>query len=430
MDTTYREFFKRVAERGTPEYAKEYFDHLYNEYLALPPDSAAVMSQHAQEFLQKRQDNTLKWSDVYGFDLMLVELLPLRDLARKAYDMRAKYRSIAGQRDYDAYVASRPPDLPLPSDISKAEKPGEPGESGAASPIFSPPTLPVFSPPALPIFSPPITSPPALPANPLGPATTLEGLRQNLRADVRYLLGQFYLYYALLPYRDGLREEMTRQARKWTFIFLIVFAVILILASFETQLGKLLTLPNFKIPTLLIVVMTGIVGGYVSVLQRIQSAPSEGDAIFNLASLSNGWAGMSISPLYGAVFALLFYMMFTGGIVTGVVFPEVTTSSKAPASQESTQSANKPVSTKTDTGTDNQSPPQPSQTPAATSSPSPTPTPQSAFLRFINETSPTDGKAFALLIVWSFLAGFLERLVPDALNRIAAKTKTIEGPAS
>lgn len=422
MDATYKEFFKRVAQRKTPEYAKEYFDHLYNEYLALPPDSAAAMSQHAQEFLQKRQDDTLKWSDVYGFDLMLVELLPLRDLARKAYDMRAKYRSIAGQRDYDAYVASRPPDLPLPSDISKAEKPGE---SGAAPPIFSPP--------ALPVFSPPISSPPALPANPLGSATTLEGLRQNLRADVRYLLGQFYLYYALLPYREGLREEMTRRARKWTFIFLIAFAVVLILASFETQLGKLLALPNFKIPTLLVVVMTGIVGGYVSVLQRIQSAPAEGDAIFNLASLSNGWAGMSISPLYGAVFALLFYMMFTGGIVTGVVFPEVTTS-KALASQESTQPAKKPDSTKPETGADAQSSPTPSQTPAATSSPCPspcpTPTPQSAFLRFINETSPTDGKAFALLIVWSFLAGFLERLVPDALNRMVAKTKTIEGPTS
>nr|MDQ3744809.1 hypothetical protein [Acidobacteriota bacterium] len=227
----------------------------------------------------------------------------------------------------------------------------------------------------------------------------------------------------------GLRDVMTRRARKWTFIFLIVFAVMLILASFQNQLGKLLALQNFKIPTILVVVMTGVVGGYVSVLQRIQSAPAEGDAIFNLASLEYGWAGMSISPLYGAVFALLFYMMFTGGIVTGVVFPVVKTW-EVPASQESTQPAKKPDSTKPDTGTDTQSSPTPSQTPTASSGPPPTPTPQSAFLRFINETSPTDGKAFALLIVWSFLAGFLERLVPDALNRMVTKTKNIEGPTS
>ncbi|HYY95936.1 MAG TPA: hypothetical protein VE713_15635, partial [Pyrinomonadaceae bacterium] len=264
-DTTYKEYFERVAQRETPEYAKEYFDHLYNEYLALPPDSAAAMSQHAQEVLQKQQDNTLKWSDVYGFDLMLVELLPLRDLARKAYDMRAKYRSIAGQRDYDAYIASRPPDLPLPSDIEKVEKPGE---SGAAPPVFSPP--------ALPVFSPPISSPPALPASPLGSATTLEGLRQNLRADVRYLLGQFYLYYALLPYREGLRDEMTRRARNWTFVFLGVFAAMLVVTTFERFVQSWWGV-NFRVPTILVVVMTGVVGGAVSMLQRIQSAPAEGD---------------------------------------------------------------------------------------------------------------------------------------------------------
>lgn len=386
MSAEYKEYFERVSEsQSVPEYAAEYFDHLYNEFLSIPPEQVSYeIASRASEWLRKREEKKLRWSDVYGFDLLLVELLPFRDLVRKAYDMRAKYRSVAGQRDYDAYIASRPPDLTLPADLDKTDS--------QSSPAQPPPT-------------PPITSPPDLPLSSLG-ALTLE----SLRADIRYLLGQFYLYYALLPYREGFRDEITRRARNLTFIFLGVFAVILFLTSIE---AKSFRGQSLRVPTILVVVLTGVIGGCVSMLQRIQSAPAEGDAIFNLASLTNGWKGMSLSPLYGAIFAVIFYMLFASGVVKGVVFPTIQTPETfVPKQQEQQQQQAAPVT---------------QQEQAATSGAASVERPPSIFWTFTDGTYPTSGTAYALLIIWSFLAGFLERLVPDALNRLATKTQLIEG---
>lgn len=448
MDKRYKEYFKRVAQNeNIPEYAVEYFDHLYNEYLALPPEKIPRdVSNRMGEIYRKRQDKKLRWSDVYGFDLMLVDWLPLGDLIRKAYDMRAKYRSVAGQRDYDAYIASRPPDLSLLPVSGEAESHRLPlqdaGESQGddSPPISSPPaqdddSLILSSPPSnddesTPISSPPaITSPPGLPTPQASPLTV-----ESVRADIRYLLGQFYLYYALLPYREGFRDELTRRARQLTFIFLGVFALMLISTGIEYRWRVVL------VPTVLVVVVTGIVGGCVSMLQRIQSTPADGDAIFNLASLSNGWTGMSLSPLYGAIFAVLFYMLFAGGIVKGVVFPDIATpdgwSQQSPQQQAvATQSA-----TGADAQTDETTAPSPNPTapsPSPTAPPSPNPaTPASSkqntrapslFWSFTDGTYPKTGTAYSLLIIWSFLAGFLERLVPDALNRLVMKNQIIEG---
>jgi hypothetical protein len=46
---------------------------------------------------------------------------------------------------------------------------------------------------------------------------------------------------------------------------------------------------------------------------------------------------------------------------------------------------------------------------------------------FLIGTGPASGVAYALLIIWSFLAGFAERLVPDTLNRLVQKNIDIQG---
>jgi len=99
-------------QRIVPDYALLFFDHLFSEYMALrhritDQDTVALLdSLH-----EKRTRGELTWSDIYTFDLALIEERPLENLIRKAYDARARYRAIAGQKEFDEYLASKPPDL-------------------------------------------------------------------------------------------------------------------------------------------------------------------------------------------------------------------------------------------------------------------------------------------------------------------------------
>src|ERR1041384_1985145 len=350
-----------------PNYALLFFDHLYSEYLALKPkiSDAAVIALF-DSLHEKRVACQLTWSDIYTFDLALVDERPLENLIRKAFDARSKYRSIAGQKEYDEYLASKPPDL-----TAILIKPGA-LRSGAEEELITAPPV---------IFSPPVE--PALPGT-----AELEIVQRILRADIGYLLGKFYLYYAMLPMREGLREQLTKRALWWTVGILVVIGV-LALASLgglkffaSDKFGQVFDVTAVCGITVGSVALAGIVGGCVSMLQRIQSAPTEGDALFNLAALSNGWRGLSLSPLYGAIFASLLFVLFAAGILKGSVFPKIET-----VGSEITQQA-----ATAETAAN------PSASPTPTPTPIPSATPASRVLKvkdFLNETGPKDGVSFA-----------------------------------
>ncbi|HJY30944.1 MAG TPA: hypothetical protein VJ306_23110 [Pyrinomonadaceae bacterium] len=387
-----------------PNYALLFFDHLYSEYLALkgtikqPQAIALLESLH-----EKRVKCELTWSDIYTFDLALIDERPLENLVRKAFDARSKYRSIAGQKEYDEYLASKPPDLTAilikPSALKSDNE-----ENNTSPPAVVPP-------------------PPEPPEEPgIVTGAELEIVQRVLRADIRYLLSKFYLYYAMLPMREGLREQLTNRAVKMTLIILITITILAVISlgglnyflsggRFDAVFG----LTGVFGITVGSVVLAGIVGGCVSMLQRIQSAPTEGDALFNLAALTNGWRGVSLSPLYGAIFAALLFVLFAAGILEGSVFPKIET-----VGSEKTQPA---VTTLT-------APASTTETAAAVATPTPNETQRAGILQvkdFLKETGPKDGVSFALLMIWSFIAGFAERLVPDTLNRLVAKTEAIQG---
>ena len=428
-----KEALRRTAlDRIAPDYAMLFFDHLYSEYLAFKSSITEPGAREMLEGLQaKRLKRELTWSDIYSFDLTLVHVRPLENLIRKAYDARTKYRSIAGQKEYDEYVASKPPNLPE---------------------IHIDPN-----------------------ANPPQPEVIIE---RALRADLEYLLSKVYLYYAILPVREGLRDWLTHRA---VLIPLGAVVVIGILISINVLLNLIGSVDNPKADdlisnlkevsvvfvTVLTVVLAGIVGGCVSMLQRIQSAPSEGDALFNLAALQSGWKGIFLSPLYGGIFAALLFVLFAAGLLEGSAFPRINT----PRRQLNPVSA--PSPTPSPTPSPSPSPNEPlriasptvSPTPVPSASPTPAkpavPTPSNtsgtggtsesqtsgesprgaptstpAVLQrlpiievkdFLKHTGPADGTSYALLIVWSFIAGFAERLVPDTLNRLVTKNEAIQG---
>ena len=394
---------KECMDNRVPNYAILFFDHLHSEFQALEntPEKQAL-EPLMQSIIERRVNCGLTWSDIYTFDLALVNIRPPQSLIRKAFDARARYRNIAGQKEFDEYLASKPPDL--------SQVPFE--------------------------------------------------AEQELRADIKYLLSKFYLYYSILPVREGLRDKMTLRAVLITtaVVLVIVLAIAAnIAASFGW--GPLSRTNPYSVVfvTVLTVALAGIIGGCVSMLQRIQSAPSEGDALFNMAALANGKWGIILSPLYGGIFASLLFVLFAAGVLQGSVFPKINTPIR-PSAPSPTPT---PAPTPNPSATPTPSPTPPATTrganrsaaggapanvritqgfftgsPPATPTPAPTPTPppivsnEIGILQikdFLMYTGPRDGLSYSLLIIWSFLAGFLERLVPDTLNRLVAKNEAIQG---
>jgi hypothetical protein len=371
--------------RAVPPYARLFFDHLYSEYQVLRSTIRdADVTNLLEEIYQMRQRHELTWANIYTFDLMLVDWRPPASLIRKAFEARSKYRSIAGQKEYDEYQASKPPDL-----VEVHFEPDAP------------------------------------PPNPI----------ELVRADIRYLLSKFYLYYAMLPVRESLRDQLTYRAAMVTGIVVVAIFLAIVLNLFVSFIPNKVGLAQYAVVfvTVLTVTLAGLIGGCVSMLQRIQSAPSEGDALFNLAAMTNGKRGILLSPLYGGIFASLLFVLFAAGILNGTIFPVINTPKSALAvvpGPSPTPTAT-PITSATPTGNATTGNTTSGNGSASTSTEiRQTEVVKGSVLQikdFLSETGPADGVSYALLIIWSFLAGFAERLVPDTLNRLVAKNQAIQG---
>lgn len=122
-----------------------------------------------------------------------------------------------------------------------------------------------------------------------------------------------------------------------------------------------------------ICILCGILGGFVSIQQRIKKVSSK-----ELQLLSKSLFQILLIPIYGGVFSLLLYVIFLSGLISGQFFP----SFHFPTIPE--------------TGVD------------------------SKYLQdFLIYTYPSSGQELAKLIFWCFLAGFSERLVPQIMSNFA-----------
>jgi len=260
--------------------------------------------------------------------------------------------------------------------------------------------------------------------------------------------------------REGLREQLTSRAVRLTKWILVVISLLIALSfggsallrnftkngEFVSAIGDLLGAFG---PMIGSVALAGVIGGCISMLQRIQSAPSEGDALFNLAALTNGWRGLSLSPLYGGIFASVLFILFAAGLLKGAAFPTIETNGSSdaaavehqttPTEQPTPQNPNKPivltsgVQFQTTALEAEPTKPDPTTTNAKTNqvkNSSADAEKNGKVLKikeFLRDTGPQNGVSFALLMIWSFIAGFAERLVPDTINRMVAKNQALQG---
>jgi hypothetical protein len=187
------------------------------------------------------------------------------------------------------------------------------------------------------------------------------------RADLTRLLDVLHWCYALIPIRERIRTSLTKSC----FLMVTFYTLLLILALYwcgwhGTDFLAMLTC----------VIYCGVIGGFVSSQRRMQSIPSDGDPLVNVFGLDTAAYYLWLSPLLGGVFAVVLWLMFVAGILKGTVFPELI-------------------------NTDN--------------------TNGLPFFHFSWRTIPKSAEGYGKLLIWSFLAGFAERLVPDSLDRLSAK---------
>ncbi|MDQ3743670.1 MAG: hypothetical protein M3444_04745 [Acidobacteriota bacterium] len=459
-----------------------YFDHLYSEFLTVEPPltspPAPEVGKKVADLVEKRKAGTLDWNDVYRFELILADLRPASTLRGKVVSLRHDYLSIAGQAEFEEYMASRPKALLDPPDPN---------------------------------------APPPAQAN----------YEKLLREDLKVLLERLYLRYAVLPVREEKLKRLTLKASFWCGLclaVLILFTIIMLIGRRVSEDKTTWYIPSISI---YVVMAAGAMGGFVSALQRIQTSPNQGDSIYNLSMLFHGSYAVFVAPLTGAIFAIMLYLMFTGGILQGRFFPKIYTPSgttvtltppviitttlgrvsntnsagntntagntnaaangngningnanrgarananagaNAVANANGVTNANGNAANNGNAavavGLNNNSADSNANAHAAnfngnaggsnanaptaggatkvgtTPSPTPSPTPPTTqevatssigIRQFLAESGPAGGEDYALLIIWSFIAGFAERFVPDALNRLVAGKQSDGQPGS
>lgn len=136
-------------------------------------------------------------------------------------------------------------------------------------------------------------------------------------------------------------------------------------------------LDNRRLMISWVVFICGIIGGFVSIQQRVKDIKDE-----ELELLCGSWFQILLVPIFGAVFSLILYCIFLAGLLNSDIFPAFYIPSP------------------------------------------PSGVPDNDFIvSVLQKTYPLTGRDLAKLIFWSFAAGFTERLVPQIVSNFTSKGK-------
>ena len=191
----------------------------------------------------------------------------------------------------------------------------------------------------------------------------------EIRADLKSLAAELHYRYLLAPAREAAQARLNL----WTFIAVAAFLAVVVFLVVLYWINKGVV----NVPGIAVVIFFGAVGGLVSVQQRLQALPDD-DPLFGILAISSSRFSVLFAPLVGAVFAILLYFFFAGHLLSGSLFPEVFS----------------PSASKTGV----------------------------PFNIFAAQIGPLSGADWAKLQIWSFIAGFGERFVPDILNRLIQRS--------
>jgi hypothetical protein len=189
---------------------------------------------------------------------------------------------------------------------------------------------------------------------------------EHLRARVHNMIRELYRLYTVISCREDMREKLSLQARR-TLIFILAAIGVFSAVAFKFGRGW--------VDIWGLVFAAGATGGLVSLQRRLQALPSHGESLSDLVELSSGIT-IKLAPAVGGTFALVLFLMLCSGLLTGPLFPDFVPKSNIPD-----------------------------------------------FIAFATSVTPTNTAQWAKLLLWSFIAGFAERFVPDTLDRLIARSE-------
>lgn len=200
----------------------------------------------------------------------------------------------------------------------------------------------------------------------------------HLRARVHNMIHELYRLYTIISCREDMREKLSGKARSILLIILFIivcFSVVgSVVANGDWHLYSMIHLsPESFINVWGVVFAAGATGGLVSMQRRLQNLPAHGESLGDLVELSSGMT-IKLAPVIGGIFAIVLFLMFSSGLAAGDLFPAM----------------NGDVA-------------------------------RTSFIEFTNHLQPATAAQWGKLLVWSFIAGFAERLVPDTLDRLIAR---------
>jgi hypothetical protein len=192
--------------------------------------------------------------------------------------------------------------------------------------------------------------------------------RQSLLGDLSTLIDSIHWRYVLAPFRDRVRTALTIAALWLIILYTVVWVILVAIAG------------HFDKPFLAVfvtVLYAGMLGGFISALRRMQSIKDDSDSVFVIQDIAGTEFWLSLSPILGAVFAVVALLFFASGQLGGTVFPAFN-----------------------DLGLGAWS--------------------------FWTKLLPKAPEDYAKLFLWSFIAGFAERLVPDMIDRAIRRTESAQ----
>jgi hypothetical protein len=245
----------------------------------------------------------------------------------------------------------------------------------------------------------------------------------DLRADTEQLMIELQWLYTTLPLQEKFRSKVLSDILKM-FVLLLAVAVLL--------------MALYQMTYFTAAFMAGAAGAFFSAFQRLQKTPLGGNEEVNLAKTRNLTVSAQLAPLIGGIAAVVLSLLFMAGLVTGTMFPNIAGefSSSKPKPSTVTSNATNQVLVAADTNVLTVKTNTATSTNIAAKGPvdaKPKESPikgqeQQTHCPMLSDLMicVAGGRDLALWLVWAFIAGFAERLVPDILNRLTDKSQQKE----